>query len=101
MGNMVDKFKSLETADEGGARWLWTSRIPIGSLTLIDGDPGLGKSMAVLDWAARVTRGRAWPFGVQPPPEGGVVVIHGEDRAAMVKRRLLDHDADIRPGRLL
>jgi hypothetical protein len=31
------------------ARWLWLERIPPGKLTLLDGDPGLGKSLLTLD----------------------------------------------------
>src|SRR3990172_1755202 len=41
--------------------WLWPGRIPIGRVTLLVGDPGLGKSLVTLDIAARVSRGAAWP----------------------------------------
>lgn len=37
--------------------WLWPGRIPLGKLTLLAGDPGLGKSFVTLDLAARVSRG--------------------------------------------
>jgi hypothetical protein len=33
--------------------WLWPQRIPQGKLTIIGGDPGLGKSYLTLDLAAR------------------------------------------------
>ena len=32
--------------------WLWPGRIPLGKLTLLAGDPGLGKSFVTLDLAA-------------------------------------------------
>ena len=38
-------------------RWLEEGRIALGKLTMIAGDPGLGKSFITLDMAARVTRG--------------------------------------------
>src|SRR5512135_1965741 len=41
--------------------WLWPGRIPLGSLTLLVGDPGVGKSLLVADLAARVSAGRPWP----------------------------------------
>jgi hypothetical protein len=41
--------------------WLWPGRIPIGKVTLLVGDPGLGKSLIALDLAARVSTGAAWP----------------------------------------
>jgi len=43
--------------------WLWPGRVPSGKLTLVAGDPGLGKSLLALDIAARVTRGLPWPDG--------------------------------------
>jgi hypothetical protein len=42
-------------------RWLWPGRIPLGALTLLAGDPGVGKSLLTLDLAARVSRGAPWP----------------------------------------
>ena len=39
-------------------RWLWSGRLPLGKLAVLDGDPGLGKSTVTLDIAARVTEQR-------------------------------------------
>lgn len=63
--------------------WLWPGRIALGKLTLIAGDPGLGKSFLTLDIAARVSRGGAWPDapGV-PTVAGGVVLLNAEDGVA-------------------
>jgi hypothetical protein len=41
--------------------WLWPGRIPLGRLTLLVGDPGLGKSLLTLDVAARLTTAAPWP----------------------------------------
>lgn len=41
--------------------WLWPGRVPLGKLTLLAVDPGLGKSFVTLDMAARVSRGQPWP----------------------------------------
>ncbi len=41
--------------------WLWPGRIASGKVTLLAGDPGLGKSLLTLDMAARVSRGGRWP----------------------------------------
>jgi hypothetical protein len=43
--------------------WLWWQRIPLGKLTLISGDPGLGKTWLLLDILARITTGRDFPDG--------------------------------------
>jgi putative DNA primase/helicase len=50
--------------------WLWPGRIPLGYVTLLASDPGLGKSLVSLDIAARVTTGRPWPDEVGPPSRG-------------------------------
>ncbi len=42
-------------------RWLWPSRLPIGALTLLTGDPDVGKSLVALDLAARITTASPWP----------------------------------------
>jgi putative DNA primase/helicase len=42
-------------------RWLWPGRIPLGRVTLLVSDPGIGKSLLTLDIAARVSTGAQWP----------------------------------------
>lgn len=64
-------------------RWLWPRRIAIGKLTLLVGDPDVGKSFLTLDMAARVTRGRGWPNCPDATAEpGGVVLLSAEDDLA-------------------
>jgi len=60
-------------------RWLWPGRIPSGKVTLVAGDPNIGKSMISLDMAARVSRGTAWPDGAANAGAGGVVILTAED----------------------
>lgn len=72
-------------------RWLWRNRIALGKLTLIAGDPGLGKSLLTLDMAARVSRGIPWPDAPAiPNPAGGVVALSAEDGLADTIRPRLD-----------
>jgi len=77
--------------------WLWFGRFALGKLTLIAGDPGLGKSFLTLDMAARVTTGRAWPDRTGELREpGGVVLLSAEDGMAdTVVPRLLAAGADL------
>jgi putative DNA primase/helicase len=42
-------------------RWLWPGRIPLGRVTLLVSDPGLGKSLLTLDIAAAVSTAAPWP----------------------------------------
>jgi putative DNA primase/helicase len=72
-------------------RWLWPGRIALGKLTLLAGDPGLGKSFVTLDLAARVSSGIAWPdLPLLPNPAGDVVLLSAEDDLADTIRPRLD-----------
>ena len=51
----------LSEVDEESVEWLWEGRIPLGKVTVIDGDPGTGKSTLTIDLAARVSTGRDMP----------------------------------------
>jgi hypothetical protein len=63
--------------------WLWQDRLPLGKLTTLDGDLGLGKSFLALDLAARVSTGREMPDGTPGIAGGaGVVLIAPEDGLA-------------------
>jgi hypothetical protein len=53
--------------DVEDVQWLWPGRIPVGKVTLIEGDEGVGKSFVALDLAARVSREMAWPDGAPYP----------------------------------
>ncbi len=76
-------------------RWLWAGRIARGKLTMIAGDPGLGKSFLSLDIAARVSKGRSWPDGTAGTC-GSVVLLSAEDDLADTIRPRLDAaDADV------
>ena len=43
--------------------WLWYPYIPFGKLTIIQGDPGCGKSTFILDIISRLTNGNNMPDG--------------------------------------
>lgn len=71
-------YTLLSTVKTQPIKWLWQDRIPLGELTIIDGDPGCNKSGLTLDLAARVSTGREMPDG-SPGLHGGVVLIQAED----------------------
>lgn len=73
----------LSDVTEAPLEWLWPGRIPLGKLTLLAGDPGLGKSFVTVDMAARVSTGSPWPDlpGIRQPV-GSVVMFNSEDDIA-------------------
>lgn len=84
-------FEIMSDVEPVEVAWLWPDRIPLGRLTILDGDPGLGKSTVTLDLAARVTRGHRmpdWKRGLDGP--AGVVLLGAEDGLADTVRPRLD-----------
>ena len=43
-------------------KWLWYPYIPVGKVTLLQGDPGDGKSKLMLSIAALLSKGEPLPF---------------------------------------
>ena len=54
--------RSFSEIEAEQVSWLWKDRIPRSMLTIIDGDPGAGKSQVALDLVSRLTTGRLMPF---------------------------------------
>ena len=68
--------------------WLWQGRIPLGKITILDGDPGMGKSLIAINIAACVSAGHPMPDGTLGI-QGGVILIAPEDSAEdTIKPRL-------------
>ncbi len=71
--------------------WLWNNWIPRREITMLDGDPGMGKSVITLDLAARVTKGWGMPDGSEAQcPASGVVVVSTEDTTSTTIRPRLE-----------
>ena len=71
--------------------WLWPGRFAIGKLSIVAGDPGLGKSFLTLDIAARVSKGISWPDSpMAENPAGAVLLLSAEDDPADTIRPRLD-----------
>lgn len=86
---MAPVMRCFADVEAEPVRWLWPGRIAIGKLTLVSGDPGLGKSFLTVDLAARVSMGTNWPDGT-PAPRGSVIFLNAEDDAADTIRPRLD-----------
>jgi hypothetical protein len=62
--------------------YLWSRRIARGKSTLVGGWPGVSKSTLLIDLAARVSTGAAWPDGQGHAPRGNAVILSAEDGIA-------------------
>jgi hypothetical protein len=86
-------FRTLVDVQPLRPSWLWRDRIPLAAVSILDGDPELGKSTIAADLGARVSRG-----GAMPPLAGGtdldcpadVLILNGEDTPETTIRPRLD-----------
>lgn len=74
-------FRKISDVEERDVEWLWPNRIAVGKLTILAGDPGLGKSFLTMDIAARITRGDHFPDNAI---EGGCFVYQERPKPADV-----------------
>ncbi len=88
-------IRPLDKLPKQQVQWLWPGRLTLGHLSILDGDPGLGKSMVTLDLCARISTGRAFPDGLPSGPPASVMVINAEDGARdIIPARLSAAGAD-------
>jgi len=77
-------LRSLETVTPEDVQWLWSKRIPLGKLTLLGGDPNVGKSYLSIAIAASVTTGTRLPGDDRafPLAPASVLILAYEDGLA-------------------
>lgn len=79
---------SLAEMEDEAVRWLWPGRIPLGKVTVICGESGLGKTCLALDLAARVSAGTDWPDEKQLSVDGCRLSV-GESEGGKATRSLV------------
>jgi archaellum biogenesis ATPase FlaH len=75
--------------------WLWKDRIPRGKLTIIEGDPGEGKSFLSQAIATAITRGFGLPGEEKREPETVLIMSAEDGLADTIRPRLEDMGADV------
>jgi hypothetical protein len=91
---------SMDTVTRTPIVWLWYPYIALGKLAMLDGDPGMGKSLLMAQIAANLSKGHPLPNqeGVPTFPTGQLhvtVMLATEDGLAdTIKSRLEDAGAD-------
>jgi hypothetical protein len=75
--------------------WLWVPWIPSGKLTLLEGDPGLGKSHLTLQLATALSLGRGLPGRVKTAPANTLLLTAEDGLGDTVRPRLDAMKADV------
>ncbi len=92
---MSVKYQYYSSVTEKEVDWLWYPYIPYGKITLLQGDPGEGKSTFILNVVSLLTKGETMPDGYKSQGIQSVIYQCSEDGAAdTVKPRLMAAGAD-------
>lgn len=91
---MVTYYSDVKTVP---VNWLWYPYIAVGKITLLQGDPGDGKSTMMINLIAELSRGGATPDGVAFGRPQRIIYQCSEDGASdTIKPRLDAAGADCR-----
>ena len=89
----------LGDVESSEIQWLMPDLIPLGSITVMDGQKGEGKSAIVNYLAARVSAAEPMPFGNGKPISGGAILLQAEDDLGATVKASIDA-AGGDPGRI-
>lgn len=82
-------FVRLDMYEPEDAKFLWKPYIPQGFVTIIEGDPSLGKTYAAMSIAASISTGRSLP-GTKERKCGKVLIMSAEDDPRITLRPRID-----------
>lgn len=96
--------RSLADVEPKKVEWLWRPWLPLGKVSILEGEPDVGKSALSLTLTAIVSNGGEWPDsvvdgdvveGVAAEAAGAVLIGVEDDDADTVVPRLIAANADL------
>ncbi len=96
MSDMYSRqLKLYSELEASSVEWLWYPYIPFGKITLLEGDPGCGKSTLISNIIGAVSSGKPTPDGNKLRRPLHVIYQCSEDGASdTIKPRLINAGAD-------
>ena len=89
------KIISMDEVQSKEVNWLWYPYIPYGKITIIQGDPGEGKTTLALRLAALLSKGEALPYDNTERKPVKIIYQTAEDGLEdTIKPRLESAEAD-------
>ncbi len=93
--NDLDYLKTYDQIQSTKVRWIWYPYIPLAKITLLQGDPGDGKSTMMLNLLAELSRGGQLPDGTKiKEPIQAMYQCSEDGLADTIKPRLEAFGAD-------
>ena len=81
---------------ESSVKWLWYPYIPLGKITIMQGNSGIGKTMLALNIAAALSKGESLPGDTHPRKPINIIYNTAEDGLGdTIKPRLRLAGADL------
>ena len=96
MDNNVElELINMADVEATEVEWLWYPYIPYGKITILQGDPGEGKTTLVLNLAAMLSKGQELPESYSAAEPINIIYQTAEDGLSdTVKPRLVAANAD-------
>lgn len=88
------KIITMRDVETESVEWLWKPYLPLGKISIVQGDPGDGKTTMMLAVAAAVTTGAALPNGICGAPASVIFQTAEDGLADTIKPRLEQLGAD-------
>jgi len=89
------RLKYFNQIEAKAVSWLWYPYFPAGKFTIVQGDPGEGKTTMMLQLAALLTQGKKLPDGTELSGAVNVIFQGAEDGVSdTIKPRLIQAGAD-------
>lgn len=105
-GAVKQPWLSFDDIEAEELVWLWPDKLPLGALTVFSGDPSLGKSLMLFDFAARGSIGVDFLDGTKNNYGAfeTILLSNEDDPTTVIKPRLVGMNADcskIHPLRMI
>ena len=96
MSSSDPKIINIEDIETKPTKWIWHPFIPSGAITILQGDPGEGKSTLMTQIIARLSRGEAIFDEPQPHEPINIIYQNSEDSLSRtIRPRLEKANADL------
>lgn len=92
---LVLQSRPLSSYESREIEWLWQNRIPLGCVTLIEGDGGVGKSSIIAAIGSAISSGRALPEDATKSPKGVLLLAAEDDPSVVLRPRFESNGANL------